>query len=146
MFWAADKLDTREQADSTRQEHRKSPELQSSLGASATSRSVPPRELPAPRLVVDVVEETAFRHQQRVRLEWTFKTTERLHPSRDLALGRVASPQLAPVADLHVMGGFNDVGDVVARVYLLAIIEDFHLVLEAVVGLGGKVGSPSAGG
>lgn len=30
--------------------------------------------------------------------------------------------------------------------YLLAIVEDFHLVLEAVVGLGGEVGSPSAGG
>lgn len=72
MLWAADKLDAREQADSTRQQHRKGPELQSPLGASTSGGSVPPGKLPAPGLVVDVVEETAFRHEERVRLEWTF--------------------------------------------------------------------------
>ena len=72
MLRAADKLDTREQADSTRQQHREGPELQSPLGAGTSSSSVPPGELPAPGLVVDVVEETAFWHQERVRLEWTF--------------------------------------------------------------------------
>lgn len=46
------------------------------------------------------------------------KTTEGLHPSSDLALGCVAGAQLAPIADLHVVGRLHDVGDVVARVHL----------------------------
>lgn len=43
------------------------------------------------------------------------KTAERLDPSGDLALGGVAGSQLAPVADLHVVGGLNNVRNIVAR-------------------------------
>lgn len=56
------------------------------------------------------------------------ETAERLHPARDLALGCVAGPQLAPVADLHVMGGFHDVGDVVARVHLQPMRDELQTV------------------
>lgn len=72
MLWAANKLDAREQADAARQQHCEGPQSQPSLSAGAPSCGVPPRELPATALVVDVVEETALRHQQRVRLEWAF--------------------------------------------------------------------------
>lgn len=72
MFWAADEFNTREQADSARQEHGKSPQSKSPVVAGAASGGVPTGELPASALVVDVVKQAAFRNQQRIRLEWTF--------------------------------------------------------------------------
>lgn len=46
------------------------------------------------------------------------KTTERLHPSGDLAFGCTACAQLAPVADLHIVRRFDNVGDVMTGVNL----------------------------
>lgn len=72
MFRAAHELHSREQANPTRQQHRKGPQSQAALCTGASSRRVPPRELPAAALVVDVIEEAALGDQERVRLEWTF--------------------------------------------------------------------------
>lgn len=46
------------------------------------------------------------------------KTTEGFHPSGNLALGSVARTELAPVTNFDVVGCFDDVSDVVARVNL----------------------------
>lgn len=62
MFRAADKLDAREEADPTGQEHGEGAQTQAALGAGAAGGGVPPGELPAAALVVDVVEQTALRH------------------------------------------------------------------------------------
>lgn len=72
MLWAANELDTREQADPARQQHREGSQPESPLRTRTPRSRVPPRELPASALVVDMVEEAALRHEQRVRLEWTF--------------------------------------------------------------------------
>lgn len=72
MFRTAHELNAREQTDPARQQHSKRPQPETSLCACAPSGCVPLGKLPASALVVDVVEEAAFRHQQRVRLEWTF--------------------------------------------------------------------------
>lgn len=49
------------------------------------------------------------------------ETAEWLDPSSDLAFSGIVGTQLTPIADLHVMGRFNDVGDIVARVDLAKI-------------------------
>lgn len=72
MLRAADEFHSGEQADATGQEHSEGPQSQAPLGAGASGGGVPAGELPAPRLVVDVVEETALGDEERVRLEWTF--------------------------------------------------------------------------
>lgn len=72
MFGAADKLDAWEETYAARQQHGEGAKTQPALSARSASCGVPPGELPAPALVVDVVEETALGDQQRVRLEWTF--------------------------------------------------------------------------
>lgn len=62
MLRAANELYSRKQADSTRQQHSKGPEPEASLSAGASSGGVPPGELPAAALVVDVVEQAGLWH------------------------------------------------------------------------------------
>lgn len=72
MLRAAHELDPREEADAAGQQHGEAPQLQAPLLAGAARSHVPPAELPAVALVVDVVEQAALRHQQGVRLEGAF--------------------------------------------------------------------------
>lgn len=142
MLWAANELDSREEADTAGKKHGESPQTKSTLLARVSSGRVPAGELPATALVVDVVEEAALGDEQSIRLEWTFKTTEGLDPASDLAFSGVVGTDLAPVADLHVVRGLHDVGNVPRWVNLLAIIQYFHFIFEAVMWFGSKIRGP----
>lgn len=72
MLWAADKLDAGEEGNSTRQEHGEASHLHVALLARCRSSLVPSWEGPATGRVVNVIEQTSFRHQQSIRLEWSF--------------------------------------------------------------------------
>lgn len=72
MLGTADKLHAREDGDAAGQEHGKATHLHASLLAGGCSGLVPPHKRPAAGGIVDVIEETALRHQQGVRLEWSF--------------------------------------------------------------------------
>ena len=77
---------------------------------------------------MDVVEETVLGHEEGVGLEGALQAPVRLHPT-GLA-NALPFAELAPVADLGVVGGFHDVGDVTLGVHLLAVLQDLHLKNE----------------
>lgn len=72
MLGTADELNAGEDGYAAGQEHGEAAHLHAALLAGSCSGLVPPHERPAPGGVVDVVEEAALRHQQGVRLEWSF--------------------------------------------------------------------------
>lgn len=72
MLRTAHELNTWEEGDATRQQHGEAAHLHSAILTSERTSLIPPHERPAPGRVVDVIEQAALGHQQRVRLEWSF--------------------------------------------------------------------------
>lgn len=65
----ADELDAGEQRNAARQQHGETAHLHAAILAGGRPRLVPAGERPAARRIVDVIEQAALGHQQRVRLE-----------------------------------------------------------------------------
>lgn len=72
MLRTAHELDAWEEGDAARQQHGEAPHLHSAVLTSQGASLIPPHERPAPGRIVDVIEQAALGHQQRVRLEWSF--------------------------------------------------------------------------
>jgi hypothetical protein len=65
---AADELDAREDVDAAGKEHGEALHPHAAIPAGSGGSPVPLVKVPAPGLVVDVIEETVLRHQECVTL------------------------------------------------------------------------------
>ena len=71
LCWATNELNSAENINSTRKQHGKRSEFHASVWACMAGCGIPLVKVPAFSLVMDMVKETMFRHQESIRLERT---------------------------------------------------------------------------